>query len=234
MLAFQPARSANLQVSPVMVNLPAKQAAEVVWLSNSGSTTLQAQARIYAWTQENGEDVLQPTNDMVASPPMLAIKPGERQVVRLIRVGNGKAPPAIERTYRVVMDELPLAASGKGVQFVLRYSVPIFVSPKDQLAESETAQRLAPPIQWTVQRKDGGIVLVAANQGDTHAKVTEVIFSAKGGKKITLSDGLYGYVLARSTRHWPLTEHARQFSAGGTLQALVNEQPISIPIGPVP
>jgi fimbrial chaperone protein len=229
-------QAASLQVSPVSLDMPARQAAEGLWLSNSGTEPLQAQVRVYAWHQENGQDVLKPTNDMVASPPMLSIQPGQRQIVRIIRVGAGLAPPPIEKTYRVVMDELPISSQGKGVQFVLRYSVPIFVAAAVPAAAANTQpqQTPAPPVTWTVQGSGKTAVLSATNGGDMHAKITQVSFIPKKGKKVVLSEGLYGYVLARSTRQWPLADNARLFSAGGTLDALVNDQAISIPVSAVP
>jgi fimbrial chaperone protein len=231
-------QAASLQVSPVSLDMPARQAAEGLWLSNSGTAPLQAQVRVYAWHQENGEDVLKPTNDVVASPPMLSIQPGQRQIVRIIRVGAGLAPPPIEKTYRVVMDELPVSTQGAGVQFVLRYSVPIFVAAAIQTpgggVDADATKRPAPPVNWRVQGSGKAAVLLASNNGEHHAKITQTSFTSKGGKKVILSEGLYGYVLAKSTRQWPLAENARLFSGGGTLDALVNEQAISIPISAVP
>lgn len=230
-------QAASLQVSPVALDMQVRQAAEGLWLSNSGTAPLQAQVRIYAWHQENGEDVLKPTNDMVASPPMLSIQPGQRQIVRIIRVGAGLAPPPIEKTYRVVMDELPLSTQGTGVQFVLRYSVPIFVAAAGSvqaIAGAQAPKQPAPPLTWGVQGSGKTAVLVAANGGDKHAKIIQASFTSKAGKKIVLSEGLYGYVLARSTRQWPLADNARLFLGGGTLDALVNDQAISIPISAVP
>lgn len=228
--------AANLQVSPVTLDMPARQAAEGLWLSNSGSAPLQAQVRVYAWHQENGEDVLKPTNDMVASPPMLSIQPGQRQIVRVIRVGAGLAPPPIEKTYRVVMDELPISSKGSGVQFVLRYSVPIFVAAAATAgpANTEPQKSPVPRVTWAIRGSGKTAVLVATNDGGSHAKITQASFTPKSGKKTILSEGLYGYVLAKSTRQWPLADNARLFSGGGTLDALVNDQAISIPISAVP
>lgn len=227
--------AASLQVSPVSLEMAARQSAEGLWLSNSGTAPLQAQVRVYAWHQENGEDVLKPTNDVVASPPMLSIQPGQRQIVRIIRVGAGLAPPPIEKTYRVVMDELPLSTKGAGVQFVLRYSVPIFVAAAGPApVDVQAPKQPPPPITWGVQGNGKAAVLVAANGGDMHAKIIQASFIPKAGRKIILSEGLYGYVLARSTRQWPVADNARLFLGGGTLEALVNDQAISIPISAAP
>ena len=226
-------QAASLQVSPVVLSLQAEQAADGLWLSNIGPTPLQAQARVFRWTQENGEDVLAPTNDMVASPPMIVVQPGQRQMVRIVRVGAGLNPPSVQAAYRVVLDELPLQNGAQGVQFVLRYSIPIFVSPPQ--AASDGATQKSPPLvlEWSLRRAGGDLLLTATNPGAVHAKLTEVSFIPRNGQAITLGDGLYGYVLPKSTRHWQVTEHPA-VSAGGTFNALVNEQAVAIPLAPAP
>ena len=85
------AMGSGLQVAPTLVTLEATQTAGGLWLSNTGDTPLHAQVRVYRWTQEGGEEQLVPSRDLVISPPMLALEPGQKQLVRVIRVG---APPA--------------------------------------------------------------------------------------------------------------------------------------------
>src|SRR5690606_7700691 len=117
--------------------------------------------------QENGEDVLKPTQDLVVSPPMLTIPPGQRQMVRLVRVGAGLGPPASEKTYRIVMDELPVAlgAESEGVKFVLRYSVPIFIAPALSASDAGKPMTTAASVQWALREGAHGPMLVAYNQG---------------------------------------------------------------------
>jgi fimbrial chaperone protein len=164
---------------------------------------------------------------------MIVVQPGQRQMVRLVRVGTGLNPPAVEAAYRVVLDELPLQGDAQGVQFVLRYSIPIFVSPPEAASDGATRKPSSPALEWSLRRLGDDLFLTATNAGSEHAKLTEVNFSPRNGQAITLGDGLYGYVLPKATRHWNVTEH-RAVSAGGTLNALVNEQAVAIPLAPAP
>src|SRR3546814_8536298 len=77
----------SLQVSPVSLRMQGEQTASALWLSNTGKSALHAQVRIFHWTQAGGNDKLTPTTDLVASPPMVSIEPGKRQLVRK----NGRA-----------------------------------------------------------------------------------------------------------------------------------------------
>lgn len=223
-----PVLAASLQVSPVTIDLQARQNSEGLWLSNSGTQPLQAQVRVYAWVQEGGEDLLKLTNDMVASPPMLTIQPGQRQIVRLVRVGAGQAPPSTEKAYRVVMDELPVGAGAEGVKFVLRYSVPIFIAPPAPEGAAGGQSTSVPAVVWSVREGPGGAVLTATNKGSTRAKVTNVSLLGRNGKKIVVSEGLYGYVLPGSIRHWSLSREAGAAAHGGKLDLTVNDQALSV------
>lgn len=94
-LAMAPALAAGLQVTPTSLTLQAKQSADGLWLSNTGSKPLQAQVRVYRWTQENDEERFEATRALAISPPMLELAPGARQLVRVIRLG---APPPKKAT----------------------------------------------------------------------------------------------------------------------------------------
>src|SRR3546814_20680504 len=102
-----------------------EQTASALGLSNTGKSALHAQVRIFHWTQADGNDKLTPTTDLVASPPMVSIEPGKRQLVRIIRVNDGLIPHKVERTFRLLVDELP-GPGRPGVKFDHSYSIPVF------------------------------------------------------------------------------------------------------------
>jgi fimbrial chaperone protein len=219
------AGATGLQVAPISLQLQATQTADGLWLSNSGDTALHAQVRVYHWTQAGGTEQLTPSRGLVISPPMLGIDGGQRQLVRVIRVG---APPsgaaAVEDAYRVVVDELPVDAdTSRGVQFVLRYSVPVFVEPAGKDAT-------APKLAWSLHREGDSAVLDVANSGDGHAQISQLVFTDSNGKHIPLSNGLLGYVLPGAHMRWTLEPDAGVFAAGGTFNARINGEPVAQPI----
>ncbi|WP_353189321.1 fimbria/pilus periplasmic chaperone [Pandoraea pnomenusa] len=188
--------AATLQVSPVIVNLPPAQPATTLTLGNSGDAPIHGQLRLYAWTQDHGANVLAPTDDLIASPPIVRIAPGERQIVRLVHVAR---PPARqERSYRLLVDELPPldAPRGEGVSIRLRYSLPVFV---------QAEQASAPALHFGVDTNTGA--LEVRNNGDRHAQLGATNVRDATGRNVELSRGLLGYVLAGQTRRfavrWP-------------------------------
>ena len=219
------AAASGLQVSPVMLSLQARQNAEGLWLSNTGDQVLHAQVRVYHWTQEGGEEQLTPSRGLLVSPPMLEIAAGGRQLVRVIRVG---APPsgatAVEDAYRISVDELPVdTQGGKGLNFVLHYSLPVFIEPAGKAATK-------PELRWFLHREDGRAVLEVSNSGDGHAQLSQLSFTDSHGSNLSITDGLLGYVLPGAHMRWPLKPSVDAFAGGGTLHARINGEAVTQPV----
>lgn len=138
-------QAAGLQVSPTSLSLPAKQRAGIFTLGNTGSEPLTAQVRVYGWSQdEKGNEVLTPTNAVIASPPMVKLEAGAKQQFRVIRIRPSEKP--VEEAYRLIVDELPApqAKPRKGLQFVMRYSLPLFTNVQNN-AEAKLHWRAEKP-----------------------------------------------------------------------------------------
>ena len=147
-------QATSLQISPVLVEVPAPGAASKLLLKNSGSELVKAQIRIFKWIQENGKDKLVPTRDVVASPPLVKISPKGTNIVRVIRIS--KTPTDGEEAYRIIVDQLPDRSkkSGVAVKLQMRYSVPVFFGG---------SQGDEPSLAWKI--KNHGSNLVVKNQG---------------------------------------------------------------------
>jgi len=215
------AHAASLQISPVSISLRANQNAGGISLQNLGERPVFGQVRVFAWEQRGGEDVLTPTDELVASPPIIEVAAKSTQTIRLVRKGG--AAPGPERTYRLLIDEIPRGdEQATGVAIRLQYSVPVFVAPADEAA--------TPSLAWTVLRKDGAWVLRALNSGARHAQVGAATLVDAAGKETELSKGLLGYALAGREREWrlPFEPGARvDQKAPLTVRANVNARPVS-------
>jgi fimbrial chaperone protein len=217
LLAGTGAVASGLQVAPVSLTLQPVQHADGLWLSNTGTDLVHAQVRVYRWTQVGGADQLTASQELVISPPMLGIGPGDRQLIRVIRIG---APPsgsdAVEAAYRLAIDELPVKDSDrKGLQFVLHYSVPVFVEPQG-------GKDVAPDLHWTLQREGDHAALVVSNTGTGHAQLAGISYLDHAGHRKEIAGGLLGYVLPGATMHWTLKQPATDFTGTGTLEATIN------------
>lgn len=212
------ANAASLQVSPTSVTLQARQNADGLTLINTGTKPLHAQVRVFRWIQQGDEEKLEPTRDLVISPPMLALAAGAQQLVRVIRLGP---PPAdAETSYRLIVDELPVETgeTKSGLRFVLQYSVPVFLMPQGDAM-------IAPALRTRLVRDGDRSFIEIGNSGKQHAQVAELGYLAADGKRHAIAAGLSGYVLPGTTRRWPLPATVT-VSASGTFKARINGEPV--------
>jgi len=214
-----PVAAANLQISPVMIQLRAGQGATGINMQNLGEAAVYGQVRVYQWDQKDGDDVLTPTQDVVASPPIIQIGAKGSQIIRLVR--RSEQLPASELTYRILIDEIPKEdGPASGVDIRLRYSVPMFVLPADD--------RAAPALAWAVFKKDGVWMLRVRNSGTQRAQIGALELSNAAGKQFEIASGLFGYVLAGKVREWRLPTSG-DADLNGTLavKANINSRPTS-------
>ncbi|HEY1076194.1 MAG TPA: molecular chaperone [Fontimonas sp.] len=189
----------GFSVSPTTLTFAADQTAEGLRLHNTGNRPINAQLRVFAWTQAGDDDVLTPSKALVVSPPMATLAPGQQQFVRIIR--TDATPVAAERSFRLLIDELPppappAGAPVSGLDFVVRFSVPVFVAAAGD-APGET--------RWSLhERADGTMQLRGDNPSPRHVQLADLrILDASGGT-LYEQPGLVGYVLGGAQRGWLL------------------------------
>lgn len=187
------ALAATLQVAPVTLDLQSGQRASAVYLTNSGKAAIHAQIRVYEWTQQNGKDVLTTTDEVVSSPAMTSLAPGQQQLVRIIVMDPGIREQ--EQSYRLVIDELPdaaaRAANPNGVHFLLRYSIPVFIAGNQNTPVSRDALNCE-------QAETPGTIR-CFNAGNSHIRLSHLQALTASGQVVGSVKGLAGYVLPGQT-----------------------------------
>ena len=188
----------SLQVAPTSLQLEARQRAGELWLTNSGTSPVKLQVRVFRWVQQDGQEQLLPTEALMATPPMQELAAGQQQLVRVMRAD--KEPPAAQQHYRLIVDEVPdLATRAGGMQFVLRYSIPVFVQPSGTLAPQLQAR--------LVKLADGRNGVEVANSGNSYAQIADLALGSATRPRI-VHPGLLGYVLPGQVMRWPIERTA--------------------------
>ncbi|WP_165838762.1 fimbrial biogenesis chaperone [Roseicella frigidaeris] len=190
-----PARAASIEVAPVVIALAPDQRSAVVTLTNRSGEPTAAQLRAFAWRQSATQEELAPTEELLVSPPVFRLAPGASQVVRLVL---RPAAAAAERSFRLLVDELPPPIPGAtGVRMALRLSLPVF-APPPAAPPAALAWRLSPEGRLSV-----------TNTGQRHERLTELRLTAADGSVIPLQAPATPYVLAGAERHWVLARAQR-------------------------
>lgn len=222
----------GLQVTPILLEFNPEQRSLAVWISNTGKRPISAQARVQAWRQNEGVDVLESTTELVASPPLVEIPPGQTQVVRIVRMRTARA--SSEMSYRLLVDELPSAdpvastveRASRGIQFLFRYSIPIFVGSSASVDARSTpvSELVQGGVKARLTLGDGELVrLSVTNTSPRRLKLSDLAYLTPSGERKVLGRGLFGYVLSGQTRQWPLPGLAKHELISSSLQARINE-----------
>jgi len=204
------ARAGAMQVTPVLID-SIGQAAATITLRNAGDYPLDAQVRVFRWSQDGGADRLEPTDVVVASPPLVTLRPNTDYAVRLVH--QGPMPARGEESYRVLIDELPNAQNRvNGVALLVRQSIPVFFSAR----ERDDAQ-----VTWRLEKADGA--LVGVNAGDRRLRVADLKLNDDRGARVAGGPGLRGYVLGHSTVRWTFPRAGIDRLRGHVLAAFTSE-----------
>jgi fimbrial chaperone protein len=186
-IAAAPATAGSFQVNPVQLNLPAGRTSISMTLSNTDPQPLAIRAQVYRWVQKDGNDVYEPTQDVIVSPPIFTVPPAATQLVRVglrSRTGDG--------AYRVILEEIPRPKAGN-VNVALRLNLPLYL-----LAPGAAK----PEMHWAMwQDAAGNMVVEGTNTGLRHLQVIEIDAAVGNGAAKVVSKDM-GVVLPHSARQW--------------------------------
>jgi fimbrial chaperone protein len=190
------AHASTFNISPIRAELSTAHRTEVLTMMNADDRPVVVQIHVVAWSQQNGEEQLDETRELLATPPVLQIPANGEQIVRVAL--RRDADPGRELTYRVIFEEVPQAAPKdfSGLQIALRLSVPVFVAPAHGKA--------SPDVSWESRWLPSGQLEVAAtNHGNGHLQVTDFGVQLPGNAS-AVRGVTTKYVLPGSRMSWIL------------------------------
>lgn len=218
------APAASLRVAPVLIDLRAPARAATLTLQNMQQQGVDVQIRVFRWRQKDGRESLDPTTDVVVSPPIIKLEPGVEQVVRVVRTATQAVTG--EESYRVIVDELPAPSRRRDgtVALLLRYSIPVFFADRDGTD---------PKIAWRIERTGTAYTVSATNAGAKRLRVANMTLKDTRGATLARQDGLVGYVLGGSSTRFTVRALAAGAPAGAvTLAAESDAGPFHATVTP--
>lgn len=186
----------SFSVNPVHLRLSAAEPTAVLNVTNNDKTPTVVQLSLFAWTQKDGKNVYTPTRALLATPPIFNL-PSE--AAQTVRVGSRVKPDVLlEQAYRLFMVQVPPKPTPgfRGLQVVLRMSLPVFVAPRSGVAKAA--------LVWGIRRQgEGQAQLTVTNKGTAHAQVSDVSVAASDSvASVSKVDVGNGYVLPGASRFW--------------------------------
>ena len=188
------AQASTFQVNPVVLEVPAGGHNAAFTIRNNDGNPVSVQIRLFRWTQREGEDVYDKTDDLIASPPIVTIPAAGAQLVRV-----GPRSGALSGAYRVILEEILPPASGKSqVRIALRLNLPLYV----MAARGTTA-----PLRWSGSRDaTGTIVLQGENPGTLYQTVVGIDAADTARKDVSLTTH-FAAILPGSSKRWNVGKH---------------------------
>lgn len=173
-LGARPALAAEVQVSPVIVSLAPSARSAIVVVRNQGREAARFELQARSWAQTPaGEMVVEPTTDLAVYPPVLTLAPGEE---RNVRIGAITPFGAVEKTYRVFLQEMPPPESPDApaqVRVLSRIGLPVFLAPAKAVERTRILD---------VAGKGGKVTFRLVNEGTVHVRPTSVKLAGLGAR----------------------------------------------------
>ena len=196
--AAMPAAAATYSVTPTRVVLTARTASTLLTITNDSAETLRLQVSVHAWQQSPaGEMQLTATEDVIAFPALFSLAAGES---RKVRVAQTAGAGALEKSYRIYVEELAQTASVEqtAVRMLTRLGIPVFVQPERPRARAELRE---------VGIRGGRLAFTLANTGNVFFIPDAVqvrAFTASGAAVEDQAPPAW-YVLAGGSRAFAIT-----------------------------
>jgi len=180
-------------ISPVVVDLsPARRIASIT-ITNPGERAISFQTATLAWTQPDGVDRYDETDELVVVPPIAEIAAGGSQIFRVTM----RAPPSPdEHAYRLVFEDVTEAAAPSSdevaVNVRVNHNLPVFVA----VGGKPRAEPRIGPCTTSVSAMSGCVRL--DNDGNRYLQVKSLTVESGSWRKHLKTTR----VLAGAWRQW--------------------------------
>jgi len=157
-----------------------------IQVGNRSNVETAVKVSVQKWKFDRfGEEIREPTNDLIVFPKRLLLKPREDRSVR-VSYRNG-VPPRIEASYRIIVEEVPLSKSarrsnnkGASINVLTRYVTAFYVKPRNANAEIKFIES---------KRYENGFNVKVRNTGNAHTHfISPSMTIRQGGEKLIITD----------------------------------------------
>ncbi|OTG67395.1 fimbrial biogenesis chaperone [Acinetobacter silvestris] len=199
---------AGVSVSPVQLYMldTARQKSTTLTLESVDETDKRIfEVKAFVWTQdETGKNVLTADDTIIVNPRNFILQPQKQQT---IRIGFGRPIASVltnnqEGAWRIIVDEIPQATKDTSVNFLLNFSLPLFVGKQEAL-------------DMKFKLENGQ--LKAINNANSHVQITALKI-VDANKKEVFKNETMSYLLAKKSMIYDLNNTKLSASQNYTIQ----------------
>lgn len=204
-----PTLSGSFTVSPLRVDLKQGDESAELQLTNSLDRPSAVQIRVFAWSQQDGQDRFAPTSYFTVSPSIFRMPAGALQTFHIAR--SVPAASTGEARYRIVIDQLPESAA-VGQQFAstrLQLTLPLF-----------SGSEMALPAKLTQKLTNN--VLQITNSGGRTARIAALTVVAADGQRWPVSLDHGRYIHGQSTMSFSVPRYVCQAASSVRLTGTID------------
>ncbi|MDP3492045.1 MAG: fimbria/pilus periplasmic chaperone [Hyphomonadaceae bacterium] len=179
--SLQPVYAVTLM--PLTLVMERDKAVVVLHVQNDEARTKIFEVQAFLWSQEGGEDKLEPAVDLVVTPPIVKLAPGEKKIIRVgvMQKNTGRTD---EKAYRLLLRDItPIELQAGQLHLQMQYLLPLFMSPSRPQSGVQLVEFTSPDNPRCIQ---------ITNTGNIHAKL---VWTAADGAPASISPA-QKYVLA--------------------------------------
>ena len=210
--------SATIGVSPLRIEVQPGAVSSSIDVTNRDSFDRTLRVEAFHWRHGDEIDRAK-ADDLLVSPPILAIKAGETRTIRMgLAVPNRSAD---EVAYRVFLTEVHSeVGSGLAVAVDMRVSIPVFLVPANPSKSKP---------QW-IAKRDGSrsVALTLKDTSAFHVHVTTL--RAKDSTGALGSMRAPTYVLPGDSHTWTVPLERAPGAQGLTVEAVTDSGVVSVPV----
>ena len=203
----------SIQLAPLRLVLSDSTTISTLIVKNRSSTPTLVQLELLSWSQKNNQDVLEPTRDVLISPPVFTIPANGEQILRAVlrRKPDANKELCYRLFVREVEDQSRPVTKGS-VNVLLNISIPIFIEP---------AAKVSSKLLWHASL-DGAnkINIKLVNDGLQHIQIKS--FQLSNDSANPISQNVMRYVLPGSSTEWTFENKDAPFKSPLTLQAITD------------
>jgi fimbrial chaperone protein len=210
-----------VSVTPTTIVLEPGQTTALLTITNEGDTSTRFETALNLWSEsETGETQLSPSTDIIVFPQLITLAPKES---KKIRIGTELPPAASERSYRLILQELPGLNRETGqvnIQVLAKVSLPIFLSPRGAAAK---------PALDGLTLDNGVLTFDVMNAGSSRFILKDLEVAGRGpnGQAFSLSTPGW-YVLAGGRRRYQVALNAAECRRAAEIAITANGGPVPI------